>query len=359
MRALVLIVVALGAWGCSSESPDRARPPAAAPAPAPTATPAPAPAPTPAPAPAPSPALAPAPSPTPAPAPTEPPPAPGSLDAILDDSFPEVAAAAHAARAAAPSTTPTEELEPGAPEVVERIDRGRHSFVLARAPSAVAGQGVAVQTYEVVFTYTWKLLKLERRTDAAGVETFARLASLTVAEDLLVPDQGETGCEVETELRARDVDADGETELTAIVVGLGIDYDQEHTERECLVRATIAGADDLGLAFAVERERHYVRTDAWTETDHHVTRSWRFSDENHDGHADLVVAQTRNDVDLERPDGCDPDEPPTPERRERTQNRTTWTCPYDVATDRWICPPEATLETPPPARRSPDTASPP
>jgi hypothetical protein len=268
-----------------------------------------------------------------APGPVEP---PSALEEAIDTAFPEIVRE--------PVADEEEEtLEPVA-ELLARSDHGRHAFVLARAPTGHAEPYRSDPADdEPLTTYTWKLLDLLRARDATGGETFSLHASLTLVEDFAAPEDAESDCTVPTQLRARDVDRDGELELTAIVAAVIRDYDDEHTERECVVHAVIAGADDLAVAFRVEREHRSMRSDGWSDSHDHTTRTWRFEDVDQDGHPDIQLVRVTDSALHEFSCSCDFDAPPSPEHHERNHGRLAWTCPYSAALDSWVCPPDASL----------------
>ena len=225
----------------------------------------------------------------------------------------------------------------------ERMSALLSTTGLPEAPIAASAYAGPEHTLE------WRVVDLRRSRAVGGAERVTLVGQATIVNGLMSPKVVSSDCTARTELRLRDVDRDGELEVTAIVAGVATDVEDGATERECVVRAAILGAEGLAPQLELERERRTGREDVWTELHDDVVRTWRFTDADGDGHPDVRVTEVATGSTYDAPDDCDPDEPPTPAHRERSRSRTTWLCPWSAERDAWACPPDARLES----RRSP------
>ncbi|MBX3273334.1 MAG: hypothetical protein KF729_23930 [Sandaracinaceae bacterium] len=152
-------------------------------------------------------------------------------------------------------------------------------------------------------------------------------------------------CEVEdvatpTELRARDLDADGEVEVTVIVAAAATARQARNATPlgECGAVAFLVGGDDLGVQARFTRAYRAEHIDAGGEATLDVETTWRLLDTNGDGRADLRVTEAYRYRDEFSGDWGGDDVGTIPGHRERRSARRSADCPYDVASDRWICP---------------------
>ncbi|MEM9073002.1 MAG: hypothetical protein AAGE52_31140 [Myxococcota bacterium] len=143
--------------------------------------------------------------------------------------------------------------------------------------------------------------------------------------------------EAESQLRVRDVDADDEVEVAVFLAApaLRAPHSDGASPIECGVVAYLLGGD-LALQAAFTREYHAEAMAASSETRLDAESRWRYHDEDGDGHADLVVSETLTFRDDFMGDSIGDGET-MPEEHQRRQGRRTFTCPYQVAEDRWAC----------------------
>ena len=130
----------------------------------------------------------------------------------------------------------------------------------------------------------------------------------------------------DTEVRVRDVDGDGELEITVMAP---VERPQAYSMASAEGRVGYVLAwDDLHVQFRTSREYSSELGDAGPNT-LTVTTTWRATDIDGDGHADLRVREAREHID---------DDTPWLGLGTRNAGTRTVECLWRAGTDTWVCP---------------------
>lgn len=215
------------------------------------------------------------------------------------------------------------------------LDVGRATYVLVRAPGGLPEYAATATEHLVgaVRSALW-LVHVVSETTEDGVSyrrrQAVRLSDLVLPNDLA----NDATCEVPSEIRARDLDGDGETELTVIAALAPLFVGR--SSDTCAATAFLVGAD-LQVQARFVREYQLTHFDAGGEYEIADDTTWVVRDVNGDGHADLHVVEhfTLRD-DFEGDWGGD-DVGTIPGHHAHRDERRDTNCPWDAATDTWIC----------------------
>lgn len=215
-------------------------------------------------------------------------------------------------------------------EELASVEHQRRIYSLVATPECRPPRGPLAREEQRLALW---LVRLERRLSEDGDEEIRRTGGVRLYEQLVMNEaHSDVGCEVATELRARDLDADGEVELTVIVDGADVPYVYD----VCGVLAFLVGGDDLNVQARFTRRFRQETTGVSGDTTVHDDATWIVRDVNADGHADLHVTQRWTMRDDWGGDEIDGDVFDAVHRR--GNDRREVDCIYDAAADVWACP---------------------
>lgn len=298
----------------------------------------------------------PKPSVTSPPVPPTPPPEPsGDIQLEGEPTAEELAALA---RAAPPTDAEALALAPAEPDTIEIVERrsiGADTLVLLRHDVALAheladpafcrgidGPAVCEPGCDAACSVRRRCLLPDdpHRYCMGPTGSFAwELARLqpgasprVVARTRIVGPVSAESADAKYELKVYDMDGDRRSEVQVKLTLHLVATVEEPYEGEIEIAAVLDGAD-LHPQFAVTHRVATVREDVFGSSDD-AKVSWVAKDLDGDRHADLTLhgvstAWDANPCDLD----CDDDSAARPRR-----TRSKQVCPYEVATDRWVCP---------------------
>lgn len=189
----------------------------------------------------------------------------------------------------------------------------------------------------------WYALLEVRETDEGPA--YRRLGAIRLYGGAMVsePMGYDVDCNVESEVRARDLDGDGETEATVIAGYLtpwGRSWQGGGRPEECGAVAFLIG-EDLNIQAQFSREYAFAGFAASIEVFASITTAWRIRDIDGDGHPDLRVTERWRFDDHFMGDYIGGGETAGPDRTRGSDSRVL-ECLWQDASDRWVCADGAT-----------------